>query len=375
METYRPKNKTPSKIIAAFLAASLIFGGCTSPISKVPEKPENQDANIFVHDFGVVRPQSEQIHLFELKNSGEAERNVRKIVQNCSCTVAKPSSLSIPPGGTLNVELIYRAGKDFSDDVRDSVVYFEQEEIEPVILRVKARIRPQVTLQPSLFSLSSYMPNDRQTDRFTLQDWSDTGLKEVEFISEEPWISVSSPKKGKNNDARTPFPPWEGSFTVDTTNLNSGRHQGRIRVLARDGETEYVSSMTVVLVVASAVKVIPSNLFFGEIRPGETASLECTMLLVPQKNSDTHEDLWKLMKVESDFPEHVLEATIRKVSDTKGTLTVRLTPHHLGRLKGNIRIVFQDARFHDLTLPVIAHVVDDDSSSSLPSRKSHENDQ
>lgn len=194
------KKEKISNTLIAFLATCLFFWGCKFKATEAPGDLHDDDVSIYVHDFGVVRPQSEQVHFFEVKNSSDSEWKIRKVVQNCSCTVAKISSLSVPPGETLNVELSYRAGKGFADETRDSVVYFEQEDIGPITLRVKAQIRPQITLQPPHYSLSSYVPNDRPSGQFLLQDWSDDGLKEVEFISEEPWISVSSPKKGDQHD-------------------------------------------------------------------------------------------------------------------------------------------------------------------------------
>jgi hypothetical protein len=315
-----------------------------------------ETSSLYIHDFGVIRPQSEQEYVFSIKNPTAIDWNIHKIVQNCSCTVVTPLLESIPAGGSLDAKMSYRAGKELADDLRDSIIQFEQPDVPPITLRVKAQIRPQLVFQPKQVHFSVYIPNKKYNETVVVHDWSDNGLQTVKFHSDDTWIVVAPPKKNTAIVTDALFTPWESLLTVDSTNLSPGKYQGRITIVAKDKKLEYTTFIPVVLDVGSIVRAIPSNLFFGEVDFGEETVITSTLLVPPVEKIGIQTDLWNSMMVESDFPKDVLRVEMMKETESKGKLTVFLTPQSFGNLKGNIFLKFNNNQFHQLSLPVIAHV-------------------
>jgi hypothetical protein len=202
----------------------------------------------------------------------------------------------------LDVELTYRAGTEFADDKRDTIVHFEQEDVLPITLRVESKIRPQIVLQPANFSVSAYKPGKKIQQTVVVHDWSDAGLKTVKLQPDNSWISVSAPRQDRTVDTLAPFSSWSATLAIDTKNLSAGRHLGRVNITARDKDLEYSTYLMVSLDITSPVRVIPSNLFFGEVQPNETATIQCTLFIVPKNSGDTDSNHWESLDVDSDLP-------------------------------------------------------------------------
>ena len=345
----------------AVFALFFLTGCSVESVHKAGNNPKEQnethdDGRLLVYDFGVIRPRSEQSHVFTLKNPTDTDWRISEIVENCSCTVAKTLTDVIPAGGSLDVELTYRAGTEFTNDKRDTIVHFEQEDVLPITLRVESKIRPQIVVQPANLSVSAYEPDKKIQQTVVVHDWSDAGLKTVSSRSDDSWISVSAPRQDRTTDTEAPFLPWTGTLVIDTKGLSSGKHSGRVDITAREKDLEYSTYLTVSLDIASPVRVVPSNLFFGEIQPNETATIQCTLFIVPNNTGDTDSSHWESIVIDSDLPSDTLEAEIVRESDVRGTLTVNLTPKTSDRLQGNVIVKLGNGRYKELVLPVNAYV-------------------
>jgi len=371
-----PDFKTRALCLSGVVFALLFLPGCSvKSVSKVEVVPDTKaeilnDGRLLVHDFGIIRPRSEQSHVFTLSNSTDTDWKISKIVENCSCTVAQTSTDVVPAGDSLAVELAYRAGSEFSNDKRDTIVHFEQEDVSPITLRVESKIRPQIVVQPVNFSIAAYEPDKKIQKTVVVHDWSDAGLKTVHFCSDDSWISILTARQDRDTESEAPFPPWAGVLTVDVKGLQAGKHSGRIEVTAREKDLEYSTYVNVTLDILSPVRVVPSNLFFGEIVPDETTTIRCTMLVVPDNASDTDKSLWESLVIVSDLSSETLKTEIIKETETRGTLVISLMPHTSDRLQGNVTISIGEGRYHDLLLPVIAYV----KRESLTSQERKEND-
>ena len=353
------------------ICALFVLNGCSSGNLPQTNQVTQEDERLLVHDFGIIRPRSEQTHIFALKNPTDEAWKVHRIIENCACTGVKTSADVVPAGSSLDVELTYRAGTGFTDDRRDTVVEFEQEGVLAITLRVEAQIRPQIVLRPSHVSFSAYEPDKQYQDTIVVHDWSDDGLKTVEFRSDDPWIAVSAPSKDRSTDTKAQFSPWTATVVADTKGLPPGKHSGRVEVIAQERGLEYSTYLTVSLDVTPPVRIVPSDLFFGEVKPSETAAIRSTLFVVPGSAVGTEKSLWESMAVSSDFPADILSVEITKETEARGTMTVSLTPKTTERLKGNVTVKFGDGRFHELSLPVIASVR---SETLSPSKKENDDE-
>lgn len=87
-------------ILAAYLllfwSGLMSSAGCNFHSTETTSDSIDLISSIYIYDFGVVRPNSEHIHVFSLRNSTEKDWKLHRIVQNCSCTVATAGSDRVP---------------------------------------------------------------------------------------------------------------------------------------------------------------------------------------------------------------------------------------------------------------------------------------
>ena len=105
------------------------FVSSTAPASSVSPAPGdasyNQPAEIsapagppttvqfasLTHDFGKVKQDTKNVHVFKFKNSGTNPLIINNATGSCGCTVPKYPKEPIPPGGTGEIEVEYSPGK------------------------------------------------------------------------------------------------------------------------------------------------------------------------------------------------------------------------------------------------------------------------
>lgn len=71
-------------------------------------------------NFGTVAQGKKVQHTFRIKNSGDAALQIKKLEASCGCTAAKPSTSSIPPGKSAEIEVTFDSGS-FSGKVAKTV--------------------------------------------------------------------------------------------------------------------------------------------------------------------------------------------------------------------------------------------------------------
>ncbi len=343
-------------LVTKSLLIAVLLSGCYNAQTSRHEQKENQ--NLLIHDFGIIRPQSEHTHTFYLENNTEHDWHVSEIEKSCSCTAIKLSSDIVPAKGSTEIEMTYRAGKEMADEKRDSSVVFEETNISPIILRIKAQIRPEMYISPRNIAITAYRPDKNYSSTIKVHDWTDKGIVSMDFLPDEPWVTASDCKKSRAIDTSSPFSAWEGEININSKTLMFGRNYGRIKIVARDRHNEYSTFVDLVVTVSSIAKIIPSNLFFGDVDRGKTTTLQCVLLMVPQEQTGLHDDPWEALVIEKELPDDVLKIQLAKESQTKGLLTFSLTPASSGKLAGDVKIKFKKGQFHELRLPVIAHLRD-----------------
>ena len=63
------------------------------------------------HDFGSVKQDSENKHTFRFTNTGKEPLIIESATGSCGCTVPNYPKQPIPPGGTGDIEVEYKPGK------------------------------------------------------------------------------------------------------------------------------------------------------------------------------------------------------------------------------------------------------------------------
>lgn len=74
------------------------------------------------HDFGNVMQDSENKKIFTFTNAGNEPLIIEKAKGSCGCTVPKYPKEPIPPGGTGEIEVVYKPGKQKNKQTKNVTI-------------------------------------------------------------------------------------------------------------------------------------------------------------------------------------------------------------------------------------------------------------
>ncbi|MCA1752026.1 MAG: DUF1573 domain-containing protein [Flavobacteriales bacterium] len=74
------------------------------------------------HDFGTIQQDSENKKIFTFTNEGNEPLIIEKAKGSCGCTVPTYPKEPIPPGGTGEIEVVYKPGKQKSKQTKNVTI-------------------------------------------------------------------------------------------------------------------------------------------------------------------------------------------------------------------------------------------------------------
>lgn len=89
------------------------------------------------YDFGTIKQDTENKHVFKFTNTGNEPLIIESASGSCGCTVPNYPKQPIPPGGTGEIEVEYKPGKQENAQTKTVTIVANTEPRETV-LRVKA---------------------------------------------------------------------------------------------------------------------------------------------------------------------------------------------------------------------------------------------
>lgn len=92
-----------------------------------------------VHDFGNIKQDTENRKVFTFTNTGSEPLVIENAKGSCGCTVPKYPKEPIPPGGTGDIEVVYKPGKQKNQQTK-TVTITANTEPENTILTIKANV-------------------------------------------------------------------------------------------------------------------------------------------------------------------------------------------------------------------------------------------
>ena len=93
----------------------------------------------YEHDFGNVMQDSENKHVFKFTNTGNEPLIIDNAKGSCGCTVPNYPKEPIPPGGTGEIEVVYKPGKQKAQQNKTVTVTANTEPTN-TILKIKAMV-------------------------------------------------------------------------------------------------------------------------------------------------------------------------------------------------------------------------------------------
>jgi hypothetical protein len=253
---------------AGFLGA-LIIGALTSAVLNDGHAADLQKPQAVVErasfDWGSVSQGTSVQHGFALKNAGNAELVIQRIVPSCGCTAVSTSSDRIPVGGqtTIRVE-VDTAG--FSGAKERTVRLFTNDPDSPfTTLTLKGVIEPDVLIEPPRIIFPEFIRDVTKEPlraEFSVRVRPGAVVKVGNITNYSKFVSLR--EIGRADKER------RVEVLLDP-NIPSGEFRDRI-VVALDGGTTNAVNIPVLASIRGKVQLKPSTLSFGVIEGRTTIS-------------------------------------------------------------------------------------------------------
>lgn len=108
------------------------------PVDNTPKTTIN--FGNYEHDFGNIKQDSENKYTFTFTNTGTEPLIIENATGSCGCTVPNYPKEPIPPGGTGNIDVEYKPGKQENAQTK-TVTVIANTEPKETTLRIKANVQ------------------------------------------------------------------------------------------------------------------------------------------------------------------------------------------------------------------------------------------
>ncbi|MBL8011464.1 MAG: DUF1573 domain-containing protein [Flavobacteriales bacterium] len=92
------------------------------------------------HDFGTIKQDSENKYVFTFTNTGKEPLLIENAQGSCGCTVPNYPKEPIAPGGTGEIEVVYKPGKQ-ENQQNKTVTVTANTEPKQTTLRISANVQ------------------------------------------------------------------------------------------------------------------------------------------------------------------------------------------------------------------------------------------
>ena len=111
-------------------------------------------------DFGQVRQGKKVVHVFSIKNKGNADLDIKKITSSCGCTAVSSSSKVVHPGKSGKITATFDSTK-FSGPVHKSIaVVTNDPKVSSVTLALKGTVIADLQITPLELDLGAIRDNE-----------------------------------------------------------------------------------------------------------------------------------------------------------------------------------------------------------------------
>lgn len=108
------------------------------PVDNTPKTTVNFAE--YEHGFGNIKQDSENKHVFKFTNTGTEPLIIENATGSCGCTVPNYPKAPIPPGGTGEIEVEYKPGKQENAQTK-TVTVIANTEPKETTLRITANVQ------------------------------------------------------------------------------------------------------------------------------------------------------------------------------------------------------------------------------------------
>ena len=214
------------------------------------------------YDFGRVAPGQTLTHSFTIENNTDTDWTIKRIVTNCSCTIAQPQSNVLSRHSAQSIEVTYKAPVDFADDRRVVTVLFDEDESPEYELLVTAQVRRPLSIKKRNLHFAGLPIGMAKTQEIEVENYSNDAWDCLNVEHNQKWVTTKVESIGTLNGIQT----WRVIVTANAEQLSAGNHATTLRVSAVPLSQQFVSEIPIVATVVTDVVITPSELFLAEFQ-------------------------------------------------------------------------------------------------------------
>lgn len=290
------------------------------------------------HDFGQMKRGETRSHVFRFANAGAGELRIEGVKASCGCTALLLSERRIPPGGTGQIRVTFRA-LSVGEQMEKWVTLRSNDPQEPVVkLKILVSVPPKVAVRPEFLLWGQLKAGEPIPSKMILL--SGEGLE----ISRVETSSAALQAKLRDLGEREGRRRFELQAGLDPARLPSGQINQRVSLYTNQ-EGQEVIVIPILGSLEGEVVVAPPLLSFGLVQKGQapTRSFEV---------SKAHSPSLEILKVEST-PEFLSTRVVPLEPGKRYRIEVEIKPEtKAGRIQGSVVLRTNDGRQPTLQVPV-----------------------
>jgi hypothetical protein len=305
------------------------------------------------HDFGVIETSTSVSHSFTFKNPMDRAIRPATVLASCSCVSAFVEQDWVRPGESMDVKVVLRTPPSPSRLQQTLKVQFDDPELPPLELKVRATVKPELLVSTDGISIGYGVGEGAPSATFQVSNFGTQLWKSVEVEADADWVSARCEEERlRNADPESPLQQWMVSLNLNVADLPAGIHRAMLSV-----STDPVSrsvELPVELNLVPRVVAFPGTWYSFA---SDGAALENSSKIVLRSGIPSSD--CNLRCVASESLSEFLSLKLSKVDDSHRTESVYSLIGTWNRMPdteiaGEVKVLWSDGpREHALTIPVL----------------------
>jgi hypothetical protein len=305
-----------------------------------------------LRDFGSVPKGQKLDWTFAVKNTGTADLELLSVQPGCGCTVAEFDKV-IKPGQTGKI-VAHVDTTNFSGPISKFVTVQSNDPSLPSSqLTIHAIVKPYVEAYPTGFARYQMLQGEAQTATLKLYSEEEAPFEITRIETPGNWVKAGWKKITDDSERVQAGRPGQNQYQIDIqvagpeTPIGPLAHKVHVFTNSKF-QPDY--PISIVGVIRPTVNITPTILNFGEVAPGDTASVRTILLNTNDKRTPS---AFQVTKVESNTPA-AFDATV-KATEKPGEYEVEVKlakDAKPGLIDGNVKIFTSDKIKPVITVPV-----------------------
>lgn len=178
----------------SILALFIVVGLLTSNTLLAEGKPELTIAEA-TFDFGSVDEGEKVEHEFVLKNTGDVQLNLLRVVPACGCTATNVDMKEISPGSEGKIKVTFDTTGFSGEKLKTVRIYTNDLEAPPAILKMTGTVVRAVTVNPSRLFFGDLVKDQGGRQTFEIVIRKDSAARVIDVINRNPHFKLEKVEK------------------------------------------------------------------------------------------------------------------------------------------------------------------------------------